>query len=105
MKIAEGAFGFVLLIVFIGWIFIAGSPHTRLERACSPVAWTGRATLATVALIHKEWEKGTERFFQKTDYDCQYILWNQFYSSDWKRMQKRAAAAARARAAKAWATP
>ena len=30
MKLAEGAFGFILLVLFIGWIFVAESPHTRL---------------------------------------------------------------------------
>ena len=88
MKLAEGAFGFILLVIFIGWIFVAESPHTRLERACAPVNWTGRASLSIVALVHPEWEKSTNRFFQKTDYDCQYILWSQFYESTWHKLHK-----------------
>ena len=89
MKLAEGAFGFILLVVFIGWIFVAESPHTRLQRACAPVNWVGRASLSTVALIHPEWEVGTRRFFQKTDYDCQYVLWSQFYAPTWHKLQKK----------------
>ncbi len=87
MKIIEGAVG-MLILLFFGWVFVAGTPRVRLQRACAPVSWAGRASLASVALVHPEWERGTQHFFVKTDYDCQYILWSQFYESTWQRLKQ-----------------
>ena len=40
MKLAEGAFGFILLVLFIGWIFVAvpkSMPGLPVLSACSSV--------------------------------------------------------------------
>lgn len=88
MKLAEGAVSFILLVVYLAWIFVSGTPHQRLQRTCDPIHWMGQASLSVDALMVPGWEEGTARFFQRTDYDCQYVLWRQFYESTWKREQK-----------------
>lgn len=77
----------ILLVVYIGWIFIAGEPTVRMDRACRPVEWTGNMAVSLAALTYPSGQRKTQLAFENMDYGCEYSLWRLFYESDYLKNQ------------------
>jgi len=78
-----GQFFGVLMVIFIGWVFIASDPAERMDRACRPVEWSGNMAVSLVALTYPSGQHRTQTAFDNLDYGCQYSLWRLFYESDY----------------------
>lgn len=79
------------LLAGIVSILMATSPRVRLERACTPVTWVGKAATSVVMLTDAS-ENGaasTQRWFESLNYSCQFALWRQFYEESWRQEQVR----------------
>lgn len=83
----------VLMVIFIGWIFITGDSAERMERACKPVEWTGNMAVSLVALTYPSGQRRTQMAFENMDYGCQYSLWRLFYETDYLETQSGAGVA------------
>ena len=78
------------LIVFAAWVMMPSNPDQRLDRACRPVVWTGKAFVAVADLASQKYSPDVERFFEKADYSCRYVIWKVFYQEEWlkERLQQ-----------------
>jgi len=80
MAIFEKGGLFVLLLVFyIGWIFVATGTETRLERTCKPITWIGNAISSVVELTIPDY---TEAFIKGTisvEGSCRYVAKKTIY--------------------------
>jgi hypothetical protein len=91
-SILTNIFGAAIGVLFAWWvgaIFIAASPASRMERACSPVVWTGNVatTLAMLFRLEEHSIASTRSAFEKGDYGCRFLVWRLFYEEDFKREQ------------------
>ncbi|WP_018234317.1 hypothetical protein [Thioalkalivibrio thiocyanodenitrificans] len=73
----------LLVIVYIGWMFLAPDSSTRIERACAPIEWTGNLAVSVTALTVPDGQVTVRESFEKLDYGCQYTLWRAFYERDY----------------------
>lgn len=74
----------LLVIVYIGWVMLATTPESRMERACRPVQWTGNVTVSLTNLTVPQWQAQVQDLFDRGEYGCQYSLWRLFYESEYK---------------------
>lgn len=76
----------IVILWWLGYIFIAGDPNVRIERTCDPVAGVfGRLAGTAADLAKYDEAESVREFFQERAYDCRYAVWNQFYGDDWRR--------------------
>lgn len=78
----------ILFFIFMAYILLATTPMARIERACMPVVWTGNVTESVALLLSPRYAKSTERWFQKTDYGCRYVIWRFFYEEEYLEYKK-----------------
>ena len=78
------------MMVFAAWVMLPPSPNERMERVCKPIVWTGKAAVAVSDLASQKYSPDVERFFEKADYSCRYVIWKVFYQEEWlkKRLQQ-----------------
>jgi len=69
----------LLVLLFIGYIFIAPQPDQRIERACAHIQWGGNVATSLAALTTPAGELYVQTGMDKLDYGCQYSLWRLFY--------------------------
>lgn len=76
-------------LILLGWIvwIMTGTAAERLERACSPVGWTGNVTVSLAALATPAHQASVQKLFDKGTYGCQYIVWRLFYQGDYQKAQ------------------
>lgn len=75
-------------MAFLAWVFVSTDPHERLNRACQPVDWLGNIVISFEAFVYPEAQEGTKRFFDRTEYMCEYSLWRLVYEKEWKAYQE-----------------
>lgn len=75
----------LLLLGFIVWIFLSPNPDTRIERACSPVQWSGNVATSLAALTTPAFELSVQGGMDKLDYGCQFTIWRLFYQKEYNR--------------------
>lgn len=71
------------LLAFIVWIVMATSPTNRMEHACSPVGWVGNVSVSLIALAVPAYQYDVQKWFNKGEYGCQYMLWRLFYQKEY----------------------
>jgi hypothetical protein len=79
---------FVVVMVWLGSIFVSTDPQVRLERSCSPVVVMDRVGTSAMQVLHSSWGPPTHEFFGAIHYGCRYVVWSVFYEDDWRRAQQ-----------------
>lgn len=77
---------FVVVMVWVGSIFVSGTPRDRIDASCQPIPLVGKFFTSVGALVSSEVERGVAAFFTDRTYDCRYVLWRQFYEDDYQRL-------------------
>lgn len=83
----------VLVLLYIGWIFLAGHPSERIDRGCRPIGWAGNVLTSISAIAAPSLSQATYRVFKNTEYTCQYAIWRLMYEREWYEYQRSAAVA------------
>lgn len=92
-------FGLVLM-VFAGYIFIAGSPLQRINHICAPVAWGGKLTTSVVSVFSHNGAESAWHGTQSTFQDCRYVVFQTFYRTEYEELRAREVAAEKTAKAK-----
>lgn len=79
MKTHFGYVFFLATLAFGLFVIVAGSPLSRIERACLPVEWVGRAITSVVSLGGPEPEGRVRVASEEAVLSCQYLIFRQFY--------------------------
>lgn len=77
----------ILMVLFVGWVFIASSDEERLVRACKPTQWIGGFATSIVDLTAPKYSSTVDGWIDSLEYSCQYMLWRLFYESAWLEQQ------------------
>lgn len=75
----------LLFLVFVGWVFLAGTPEGRIKNFCRPVGWTGNVIVSMSALVVPDQQQRLQGYFDKFEYSCQYLNWRLFYQDEYNR--------------------
>lgn len=75
----------ILFLLFVGWIFIPGTPNTRIEHACAPIGWSGNVVTSLSALALPNTQQTAQRWFDKFEYGCQYTVWRLIYQDEYNK--------------------
>lgn len=86
-----------LILLFVGYVLIAGTPEARIVRLCEPVNWAGRAFESVTLLVVPEKGSAVRNSMNSTERGCHAVIYRQIYPEQYKA----AAAAAQAQAAEA----
>lgn len=70
---------FIVVMVWVGGIFLTTNPTTRIDRACSPVTFADRILVALVQVIHEPYALGTHEVMLSVEYACKFTVWKTFY--------------------------
>ncbi len=78
----------VSILIFIGWVFLAGPPSERIDRGCRPIGWVGNIFTSVFAIGAPSFSEATHRVFKNTEYTCQYAIWRLIYEREWIEHQQ-----------------
>lgn len=70
---------FILVMVWMGGIFLTSNTQTRIERACSPVTVSDKIVVAMVQLVYEQWALDAHKMMLQMEYGCRYTVWKTFY--------------------------
>lgn len=79
---------FIMVMAWIGAIFISSDPQVRMDRTCVPVEYMDKAGTGGMQLVDPTWGQATHKFFENMQYGCRFVVWRMFYEEDWKRAQQ-----------------
>ena len=82
MSIKEILLG-IPVLMFVWWVFTAPVPQQRIERVCEPINWVGNIGTSATALATDTHTSTAERWSDKLDYSCQYMIWRLLYQKDY----------------------
>ncbi|MEX3984226.1 hypothetical protein AB4Y45_35305 [Paraburkholderia sp. EG287A] len=82
MSIKEILLG-IPVLMFVWWVFTAPVPQQRIERVCEPINWVGNLGTSATALATDTHAGTAERWSDKLDYSCQYMIWRLFYQKEY----------------------
>lgn len=82
MSIKEILLG-IPVLMFVWWVFTAPVPQERIVRVCEPINWVGNLGTSATALATDNHTGTAERWSDKLDYSCQYMIWRLFYQKDY----------------------
>lgn len=69
----------LLFLVFVGWVFLAGTPQGRIQNVCRPIGWTGNVIVSFSALVLPDQQSKLQGYFKQFEYGCQFTSWRLFY--------------------------
>lgn len=75
----------IIFLVFVGWVFLAGTPESRIKNFCRPIGWTGNVVVSMSALVVPDQQSRLQGYFDKFEYSCQYLNWRLFYQDEYNR--------------------
>jgi hypothetical protein len=84
MSIKEILLG-IPVLMFVWWVFTAPVPQQRIERVCEPINWVGNLGTSATALATDSHTGTAERWSDKLDYSCQYMIWRLFYQKEYNQ--------------------
>lgn len=68
-----------LILLFAGYVVVAGTPEGRIVRVCEPVNWTGRLFESAAMLMFPEKALGVRVYMTSVEKGCHAMLYRQFY--------------------------
>ncbi len=78
---------FLSCLVWGASIFIAGEPMKRIDRTCAPVGWTNTFVGSLTSLVAPSYTPKVNGFFDRRFMDCRFLVWQQFYETDYLEMK------------------
>lgn len=87
IKPLSSLFG-VFILLFVGWIFLAGMPTERIDRGCRPIGWFGNVMTSIFAIGAPSLSQASFRAFSNIEYGCQYAIWRLIYEKEWVEQQQ-----------------
>lgn len=86
-----GVVFFACICFFFVYILLAGSPVERLNRACLPTTWLGRALTTSAAIgggagAESTMSEHADGLFNS----CRFALYRQFYAQEHERLRRAA---------------
>lgn len=88
-----GTLFFLLGMLWLIWIFVAGLPLDRMSRTCQPVHWSGRLVTSLTSLAAPSYARSVDNWFENQFLNCRYVIWQQFYEDEYRAEQARSVAA------------
>lgn len=82
-----GAWAFIGLVIYMGYVILAGTPLARIERACLATEWAGTTVSSVASLFSSEAEARSKVAMGEFTLSCQYLVYRQFYRDDYERMK------------------
>lgn len=77
----------LIFLGFVAWIFFfTSNPSERIQRTCAPITWAGNVTVSLSALVVPSYQQGTQRWFDKFGYGCEYTIWRLFYQKQYNEL-------------------
>lgn len=76
---------FILVMAWLGAIFVTSDPQKRIERTCSPVEYVDKAASSGMQLVDAAWGSSTHNFFVNAHYGCRFVVWRMFYEEEWQK--------------------
>lgn len=73
-----------LILLFAGYVLIAGTPERRIVRMCEPVNWAGRAFESFFMLAFPEKAGGVSVYMRGVEKGCQAMIYRQMYPVETK---------------------
>lgn len=73
----------LLFLVFVGWVFLAGTPQGRIQNVCRPIGWTGNVVVSLSALVVPDQQSRLQGYFKQFEYGCQFTTWRLFYQEEY----------------------
>lgn len=74
-----GELFFFLVVIWFVWAVMGSTPHSRLRRACVPLAWSTDALTAFSRTTNSDYSNDLSLASHTLNYKCQMFLWNYFY--------------------------
>lgn len=72
-----------VLVLFVAWVFLAGAPDERIDRACRPTVWVGKVFSSASMAADTDYSGGISSGFSNFDKGCQLTIWDYFYAQKW----------------------
>lgn len=88
MFLKGGGLASILLVVFLGWVFIADGGMARIERICKPVQWVGTVAESATDLTIPQYSRKVDGWVDSLEFSCQYTVWRLFYEKEWQESQE-----------------
>lgn len=82
---------FLLCVIWMGTILIAGNPLARIDRTCSPINWGNTFFTSITRLLAPSYAPKVDAFFAGRFSDCRYLVFQQFYENTYREMTQKAA--------------
>lgn len=79
---------FISFMVWVGSIFVAGNPISRIDRSCAPINWSNTFVTSLTRLVAPSYAPKVDGFFRNRFQDCRYLVFQQFYESDYRKLQQ-----------------
>jgi hypothetical protein len=76
---------FFVLLVWVAWVVIGGTPTARMQRTCTAVSGPGHFFASLAAAANTDWGSSIQTATNNGYYRCQLTLWNYFYADEWKQ--------------------
>lgn len=76
---------FFLVIAFLVWVFIGGTPDERIHRICDPINWAGNFIASVATAANTDYGKSIHEGTANLDYRFQLAIWDYFYAAKWKK--------------------
>lgn len=90
-----GTIFFACCMFFLAYILLAGSPLERINRACTPVAWVGKAMTTTGAIAGRGAEARVSDFATQAHQTCRFFIFRQFYADEYRQALEQVRSAAK----------
>lgn len=86
-----GTVFFALAMFFLAYILLAGTPLQRINRACMPMSWVGRA-MTTMASFGSAGAEAAVKESSGGLYEgCRVFIFRQFYAEELRALRERQA--------------
>lgn len=86
------------LVIFAGYILIAGNPLARIDRTCSPISWVGKAVSAASGIFSDSLAATMHNGAAQAQQGCRYVVFKTFYADEFAAAKREADADAAAHA-------
>jgi hypothetical protein len=73
-----------LILLFAGYVLVAGTPEGRIVRLCEPVNWGGRVFESLTLLVVPQSAPGVRNSVNSTERGCHAVVYRQIYPEQYQ---------------------
>lgn len=70
------------LVIYLGWVLLAGSPEERINRSCYPVIIVGNVVTSVITMVNESYAYRAADKILDIHYGCRYMAWRLMYAED-----------------------